>query len=142
MKEQKNTNEMQMSVLDREKSQLLKADKRENLSCQNEVEQQCLKTKRKVICARVCQRELTVVHEAAVTEPHTQRHSILSGRAVSLGNHINDAHRRSATMPVYTFTYTTHSPITCAQSVILQNTLLTTRLIKTVRRLIELVQIC
>lgn len=50
--------------------------------------------------------ELTMVHEAIVAEPHTQRHSVLSGRAVSLGNQINDAHSRSVTMPVYTFSYT------------------------------------
>lgn len=31
-----------------------------------------------------------MVHEAIVAEPNTQRHSILSGRAVSLGNQIND----------------------------------------------------
>lgn len=47
--------------------------------------------------------KLTVMHEAAVAEPHTQRHSILSGRAVALGNQSSDAHSRSVTMPVYTF---------------------------------------
>lgn len=47
-----------------------------------------------------------MVHEAIVAETHTQRHSVLSGRAVSLGNQINDAHSRSVTMPVYTFAYT------------------------------------
>lgn len=34
-----------------------------------------------------------MVHEAAVTEPHSQRHGILSVRAVSLGNQVNDTHR-------------------------------------------------
>lgn len=50
--------------------------------------------------------KLTMVHEAIVAEPHTQHHGVLSGRAVSLGNQINDAHGWSVTMPVYTFSYT------------------------------------
>ena len=41
--------------------------------------------------------QLTMVHEAVVAEPHAQRHSVLSGRAVSLGNQINDAHTQSVT---------------------------------------------
>lgn len=47
--------------------------------------------------------ELTMVHEAIVAEPYTQHHSILTGWAVSLGKQVNDAHRQSDTMPVYTF---------------------------------------
>lgn len=49
---------------------------------------------------------LTVVHEAVVAEPHTQRHGVLSVRAVTLGNQISDAHSGSDTKPVYTFTCT------------------------------------
>lgn len=45
---------------------------------------------------------LTVVHEAVVAEPHAQHHGVLAGRAVSLGNRVNDAHSGSDTMPVYT----------------------------------------
>lgn len=52
--------------------------------------------------------ELTVVHETIVAEPHAQHHSVLSGRAVSLGNRVNDAHSRLDTMPVYTFSYKAH----------------------------------
>lgn len=60
-------------------------------------------------CMPVWERvELTVVHEAIVAEPYAQHHSVLSGRAVSLGNQVNDAHSRSDTMPVYTFSYKAH----------------------------------
>lgn len=54
--------------------------------------------------------QLTVVHEAVVAEPHSQCHSILSGRAVSLGNQISDAQSWSVTMPVYTFSETAEPP--------------------------------
>lgn len=60
------------------------------------------------ICACMIETELTVVHEAIVAEPHAQHHSVLSGRAVSLGNRVNDAHSRLDTMPVYTFSYKAH----------------------------------
>lgn len=49
-----------------------------------------------------------MVHEAAVAEPDTQHHSILSSGTVSLGNQINDAHSQSDTKPLYTFSLKTH----------------------------------
>lgn len=49
-----------------------------------------------------------MVHEAAVAEPDTQHHSILSSGTVSLGNRINDAHSQSDTKPLYTFSFKTH----------------------------------
>lgn len=52
--------------------------------------------------------KLTMVHEAAVAEPDTQHHSILSSGTVSLGNRINDAHSQSDTKPLYTFSFKTH----------------------------------
>lgn len=52
--------------------------------------------------------ELTVMHEAIVAQPYAQHHGVLSGRTVSLGNQVNDAHSWSDTMPVYTFSYKAH----------------------------------